>query len=313
MGADKCDSGETPRHWDCQAAAKIAIAAAGIFTDGQYQESAWPHVPHGCSVREGNGKTHYSHKMARGNRNNGVHQLVCSGPPVPAPKAAVGFCIDLEPPSTWGGATCATIAASVESNPKDNYCTKRDNTSSKLWNQVKCAKSCDGCSWTTTWDYEPPSTWGGATCATIAASIKSNPDDNYCRNRGHTGKPWNDVYCAKTCVGIEARPKPSPDMHGENCGKPCRQWERKGGVCSWCGLHKGQEQHCCRIGYNDPGCENAVGSHQWFHSCVTVSGSVVKTSSAEEPIAEEPLGSGSTRPLLTFVSIVFVSFILGLV
>jgi len=230
----------------------------------------------------------------------------------PPPKP-VGFCFDLEPPGTWGGATCATIAASVKSNPDDNYCKNRDNTSAKIWNQVKCAKSCDGCKWTTTWDWEPPSTWGGATCATIAASIKSNPDDNYCRNRGHSGKPWNDVYCAKTCIGIEAKP---PDRRGQNCGPGC-DWKgksssAKGGICDWCGVHKGQKMACCRTGYSDPGCAGAEGEHQWFHSCVTLSGSVVKTSSAEES-PEEPSGSGGPSRPLTFVAVVIVSFILGLV
>jgi len=98
----------------------------------------------------------------------------------------------------------------------------------------------------------------------------------------------------------------TPDRHGHNCGKPCRWWEKKGGACDWCGLHEGQEQHCCRKGFDDPGCDRGVNVHQWHHSCVTVSGGVVKTMSAEQPT-----GAGSTRPVSTLVSVVIASFILG--
>lgn len=77
-GDDECDVGTTPPHWECEAAGKKAIEAEGITrSNWQYQASAWPHVPRGCSVREDDGKIHYSHRMARGNKNNGYHRLVC--------------------------------------------------------------------------------------------------------------------------------------------------------------------------------------------------------------------------------------------
>merc|ERR1719499_835102 len=78
-GAVACDTGTTPRHWDCEAAAKLAIAATGVKRESWgYQASAWPHVPHGCSVRHYDGHILYSHHLKhRGNGNNGHHQLVC--------------------------------------------------------------------------------------------------------------------------------------------------------------------------------------------------------------------------------------------
>merc|ERR1719203_2628392 len=108
-------------------------------------------------------------------------------------------------------------------------------------------------------------------------------------------------------------PKPKPvDRHGSNCGANCdwkgKWWKAKGGVCDWCGIHKGKKMACCRSGYSDPGCDGTDDVHGHFHSCRTVAGSFKP--SADEA-AEEPSGSGSSRPLLTFVSVVVVSFILG--
>jgi len=94
MGADVCDYGETPSHRDCRTAAYAAIEAHQIHSNGKYHFSAWPHLPFGCSVREGTGKTHYNH-LKKG-KNNGVHQLVCSGFP-----KWTATPIELEPENAW--------------------------------------------------------------------------------------------------------------------------------------------------------------------------------------------------------------------
>jgi len=91
------------------------------------------------------------------------------------------------------------------------------------------------------------------------------PQKEVCDLSPLTSSVWNPPI---TC---EAR----QDQHGKNCGPHC-DWKGKfsgaeGGICGWCGLHEGKEQACCRVGWNDPGCDNAIGAHKSFHSCVTLS------------------------------------------
>jgi len=91
------------------------------------------------------------------------------------------------------------------------------------------------------------------------------PQKEVCDLSPLTSSVWNPPI---TCEARE-------DQHGKNCGPHC-DWKGKfsgaeGGICGWCGLHEGKEQACCRVGWKDPGCDNAVGAHSSFHSCVTLS------------------------------------------
>jgi len=81
-----------------------------------------------------------------------------------------------------------------------------------------------------------------------------------------TSSIWTPPVTCEADNGV-----PNVDRHGQNCGKPCEWWEKKGLSCDWCGEHDGKEQHCCRPGWKDPGCDAAVykGSPQ-FHQCVTL-------------------------------------------
>jgi len=99
-------------------------------------------------------------------------------------------------------------------------------------------------------------------CSSICQQNENKP---WHGNNGRSKCSWSRCIDCPECSGDKA-----PDRHGENCGAPCQQWLKKGGVCDWCGLHEGQAQHCCRVGYSDPGCDAAIGSHPHHHSCVTV-------------------------------------------
>jgi len=104
------------------------------------------------------------------------------------------------------------------------------------------------------------------------------PEKTLCNLSTLTASTWNPPISCEPEEPVSER----PNRHGKNCGKPCKQWEKRGVACDWCGLHEGKEQFCCRDGWDNPGCEKAVGSHKRFHSCVTVRGE------PEEPVSEHP-------------------------
>merc|ERR1719510_1289705 len=103
--------------------------------------------------------------------------------------------------------------------------------------------------------------------------------DHLARSCDYCPQEHGESWCHGECSwnGEQCEHKPvTPDRHKQNCGPHC-DWKgkfggAKGGICDWCGLHNGQEQACCRVGWADPGCDNAIGAHKWHHACVTLSG-----------------------------------------
>jgi len=110
-------------------------------------------------------------------------------------------------------------------------------------------------------------------CGGMCQNNKNKP---WHGNNGRNKCNWNRCIDCPECSGDEAPIDVHPDRHGQNCGPHC-DWKgkfsgAKGGICDWCGLHEGKAQACCRIGWKDGECDDAIGSHQHHHSCVTLSG-----------------------------------------